>query len=288
MMTALAVAWVAIMGAAAAQAPGSGAPDPLIAALTPAPATLETPAGRAALLAALTSAQGRSDLDDIAYAAAMSLGAHALSAGDYPMAHRAWDDAAGHSGTTPVARAVLLRSRAHTGDAVTTIFEYGTRDSASARDQAYAELQQVAVDLYPYAILNRDDGQLTPFQEAYAEAIGWRDAGRARYTPQPTAPMHDINGAVVCPVRWHGNNDVLQSLSLAHTNVSALAVFRILTDDSGAPTKVDVAYAQTTENHAREMAVISRLHAQRATDAPANCVMPHVLFQSLIFAYGPY
>lgn len=286
---ALAIVLVSLTAPASAQlSRAADAPDPLLAALTPAPEVLATQTGRDALLRALASAEARSDLDEAAYAAGMALGARALELGDFQSAHRAWAAAVSHSGATSTPRAVLRRGRAQTGDAVTTIFQSGNHDSASARDQAYAALQQVATDLYPYALQSGDSAQLTPFQAAYAEAIGWRDLGRAHYTPRPIAPMHDVTGAIVCPTTWHGNNDVLNALALAHRGTANMAVFRILIDENGAATSVDVAYGGSAQDDAREIAILSRLRAERASNAPANCVMPHVLFQSLVFAQGAF
>jgi hypothetical protein len=107
--------------------------------------------------------------------------------------------------------------------------------------------------------------------------------------------MHDLNGAVACPATWHGNDDIFGSLSRAFSGPRGIVVFRVLTDGSGGPTTVDVAYAQPWHMRAGAalrpygahdfdgMAqVLSRLHVERASGAPANCVMPRVLFQAIV------
>jgi len=283
---------LALANAASAQpAPAS----PLAAQLVSAQSELATSpqAGRDHLLAALAAAEGHSDVNVTAYQAAMALGAWALGQQQYAVAHTAWAAALSHAvGASPAA--VLARNRARMGEAVTQIAQYAHAPSATARDQAYESLQQSAGELYPYALQEGASADVGLFQAAFAEAIGWRDYGRAANTPRPIAPLHDLTGAVVCPATWHGNDDIYTSLYRAYSNGPGIVVFRILTDDSGAPTTVDVAYSQAEHMNAAAAQrpfgahdfdhmtqVLSHLRIERASNAPANCVMPRVLFQSI-------
>jgi hypothetical protein len=287
-----AIAALALTTAASAQ-PAS---NPLAAQLVAAEAELTaSPHARPDhLIAAVAAAEGHSEVNVTAYRAAMALGAWALSERQFDVAHRAWASALDHAvGSSPAA--LLARNRARMGEAVTQIAQYAHAPSATARDQAYEILQQSATDLYPYALQEGASADLAPFQAAYAEAIGWRDYGRAAYTPRPVAPMHDLTGAVVCPATWHGNDDIFSSLYRAFSGPPGIVVFRVLTDGSGAPTTVDVAYSQPehmstsaaqrpygAHDFDRMTQVLSRLHVERASNAPADCVMPHVLFQSMV------
>lgn len=261
--------------------------DALAAQLVSAQAELATSpqAGRDHLLAVLASAESRTDVNVPAYRAAMALGAWALGERQFDVAHRAWAAALSHA-VGPSLPALLARNRARTSDAVTLIAEYAHAPSAAARDRAYEALQQAATELHPFALQEGASTEVGPFQTSYAEAIGWRDYGRAAYTPRPTAPMHDVSGAVVCPTTWHGNDDILRSLTLAYAGPPGFAVFRILTDSSGAVASTDVAYAQPAQDLPRMLRVFSRLRVERASDAPANCVMPRVVFQPIVMDGG--
>jgi hypothetical protein len=286
------IAVLALTTSASAQ----NAVNPLATQLASAQAELATSpqTGRDHLLAALGAAEGRSDVNVTAYRAAMALGAWALNERQFDVAHRAWAAALGHAvGSSPAA--LLARNRARMGEAVTQIAQYAHAPSAAARDQAYEILRQSATALYPYALQEGASADLAPFQAAYAEAIGWRDYGRAAYTPRPVAPMHDLTGAVVCPATWHGNDDIFSSLYRAFSGPSGIVVFRVLMDGSGTPTTVDVAYSQPEHMNTsaaqrpygdhdfdRMMRVLSQLRIERASNAPADCVMPHVLFQSMV------
>jgi hypothetical protein len=260
------------------------ATDPLLTALNS--HALASQTDRDAMVSALNAAETRHDLDDAVFDAGMALGAKALEAGDYPAAHRGWTAAANHAGADASAETLLRRDRARTGDAVTSLYQGGDHNP-SAHNQAYAQLQLIATELFPYAILPADGAQLTTFQAAYAEAIAWREIATMSYTPRSMAALHDINGAVVCPITWHGNNNLDDTLRLAQ-NGSGLAIFRVVIDDGGATTSVVVAYAAPPMDYTRTIAQISRLHAQRATRAPAGCVMPHIVFVPLTISHGPW
>ncbi|MBI3440110.1 MAG: hypothetical protein HY054_15910 [Proteobacteria bacterium] len=288
----LAAAAFALVGAASAQP----APNPLAAQLRAAQAELAaSPHARPEhLITAVAAAEGHSEVNVTAYRAAMALGAWALDAQDFDLAHRAWASALAHAvGSSPPA--VLARNRARMGEAVTQIAQYAHAPSAAARVQAYESLQQAASELYPYALQEGAAADIAPFQATYAEAIGWRDYGRAADTPRSTAPMHDLAGAIVCPTTWHGNDDIFSSLYRAFSGPPGIVVFRVLTDNSGTPTSVDVAYSQPWHMNAsvalqpygphdfdRMERVLLRLRVEQASGAPANCVMPHVLFQALV------
>jgi hypothetical protein len=285
------IAFLALVAAASAQP----AQNPLAAQLSAAQAELSTsPHARPDhLIAAVAAAEGHAEVNVTAYRAAMALGDWALTAREFDIAHRAWASALGHAvGSSPAA--LLARNRARMGEAVTQIIQYAHAPSATARDQAYEILQQSARELYPYALQEGASADVAPFQASYAETIGWRDYGRAAYTPRPIAPMHDLTGAVVCPATWHGDDDIFSSLYRAYSGMPGIVVFRVLTDGSGAPTKVDVAYAQPEHMNTsaaqrpfgdhdfdRMMQVLSHLRIERASNAPADCAMPHVLFQSI-------
>jgi hypothetical protein len=137
--------------------------------------------------------------------------------------------------------------------------------------------------------------EVGPFQAAYAEAIGWRDYGQAAYTPRLFAPMHDLSGAVVCQASWHSSEDIYRSLYLAYSGAPGIVVFRVVTNESGAPTTVNVAFSQPEQMRAsaaqqpfgahdfdRMAGVLSRLRVERASNAVAGCVMPRILFQSIV------
>jgi hypothetical protein len=262
----------------------TAADDPLLATLSSRALALQ--ADRDRMVAALNAAESRHDLDDAVFDAGMALGAKALEAGDYPAAHRGWTAAASHAGADASAETLLRRDRARTGDAVTSLFQAGNR-SPTAHNQVYAQLQQIATELFPYAILPGDGPELTLFQAAYAEAIAWRQIATMSYTPRSFAAMHDINGAVVCPITWHGNSNLDDTLRLAQ-NGSGLAIFRVIINESGSPTRVDVAYAAPPMDYSRVITQLSRLNAQRATRAPSGCVMPHIVFVPLTISHGPW
>lgn len=264
--------------------PSAGVDDPLLASLSSRALASQTDRDR--MVAALNAAESRHDLDNAVFDAGMALGAKALEAGDYPAAHRGWIAAANHAGADASAEVLLRRDRARTGDAVTSLFQAGNR-SPTAHNQAYTQLQQVATDLFPYAILPGDGLELTSFQAAYAEAIAWREIATMSYTPRSVAELHDINGAVVCPITWHGNSNLDDTLRLAQ-NGSGLAIFRVVINDSGAAVRVDVAYAAPPMDYSRVITQLSRLNAQRATRAPSGCVMPHIVFVPLTISHGPW
>ncbi len=264
--------------------PAAGLDDPLLATLSS--RTLAAQADRDRMVAALNAAESRHDLDHVIFDAGMALGARALVAGDYPAAHRGWTAAASHAGADPSAETLLRRDRARTGDAVTLLFQAGDR-SPTTHNQVYEQLQQIATELFPYAIQPSDGPELTSFQAAYAEAIAWREIATTGYTPRSAAALHDINGAEVCPITMHGNGNLDDTLRLAQ-NGSGVAIFRIIINDSGAVMHVDVAYAAPPMDYSRVITQLSRLNAQRATRAPTGCVMPHIAFMPLTISHGPW
>jgi hypothetical protein len=287
-----AAAFFALTGAASAQPTPSPFATQLQAAQTELAASPHTRPDH--LIAAVAAAEGHSEVNVTAFRAAVALGAWALDAQDFDLAHRAWASALAHAvGSSPPA--VLARNRARMGEAITQIAQYAHAPSAAARVQAYESLQQAASELYPYALQEGAGADIAPFQATYAEAIGWRDYGRAADTPRSIAPIHDLAGASICPMTWHGNDDVFSSLYLAFSGPPGIVVFRVLTDNAGTPTSVDVAYAQPRHMSAsavlqpygahdfdRMARVLSRLRLEQASGAAANCVVPRVLFQAIV------
>lgn len=260
--------------------------NPLLARLVLGQAELVTApdAGRDRLLAALAHADSNPAVDERAYPAAAALGSWAFGAGQFDVAQTAWNAAAAHSpDATPVA--VLLRERAHTGEAVALIAQHAGNPSAHERDDAYAMLNDVVNALYPYALAERPDHALTPFQAAFAEAKAWRDYGRAAYTATPPEVIpHNLDGQVMCYVRWHGNTPLWDALGLAH-NVEAggVVVFRINIDDAGVATRVDVASQAPTQDFRQNgTPQLSRLRFRRADDSERDCTMPSVVFQTVV------
>lgn len=260
--------------------------DPLLTRLVLGQSELTTApeAGRDRLLAALAHANSTPAIDERAYPAAAALGGWAFGAGQFDVAQTAWSAAAAHSpGTTPVA--VLLRERAHTGEAVALIAQHAGNPSAHERDDAFAMLNDVVNALYPYALAERPDHALTPFQAAFAEAMAWRDYGRAAYTATPREVIpHNLDGQVMCYVRWHGSTSLWDALDLAYSSdLGGVVVFRIDIDDAGVATRVDVA-SQAPAQDLRQNGTppLSRVRFRRADDSERDCTMPSVVFQTVV------
>lgn len=276
-----ALAATIVLGAAmAASAAAQVASDPLLTALSA--RTFEHQSDRDAMVAALNAADSRHDIDDAVYAAGMALGGGALASGDLASAHSGYKTALAHAGTDTSADVVLRRGRARIGDGVTDYLDaVANHGGTTGHNRASATLEQISVELYPYAVQRSESPALTPFQAAYAEALTWAEIARAGYSERPIEHLRDLSGAEMCEMRLHGDNDLERSLGLAH-NGSGFVVFRLLTDDSGATTTLDVAYTTSQQDYTRAISRLVRLHAQRATHAPAGCTIPHVIFQPIV------
>ncbi len=203
------------------------------------------------------------------------------------------DARAQHTGAAPAAIGaagqdelanVLARQRAMMAQAVATIAQHAGRPASAAREEAYALLSDVLDTLYPYALEQSADGALTPFQAAYAEALGWRGAGRAAYTQRQEIARLTLGGETVCATRWSGDNAIARTLAAAYHGRTGVAVFRLLTDEDGQVTRVDVAHAAPVQDFSHSVApVLSRLRAVRSNRAVEGCAMPRVHFQAVIF-----
>jgi len=261
--------------------------DPLNARLVYGQAQLAaSPAqGVATLRTALTDATERRAVDDRAFRAAAALGAWALEQEQYGLARSAWAQAVSHvNGQAPAD--ILARERARTAQAVAIIAEHAESPRAAARDQAYALLTDAMDALYPYAIERADDNALTPFQAAYAEAAGWRSYGRAAYTPMDSISLRDLRGQTLCAVSWSGGSGVGALLAGAFDGSTGVAVFRILTDNTGDISSIDVAFATPPQEFSSSVIPhLERLNAHRASRSARDCVMPQVIFQTIVF-YG--
>lgn len=262
--------------------------DPLAARLAFGQAELAAAPERGAevLRTSLAQVGSREDLDDRVFRAAAALGSWALTVEQYDLARDAWAQAAAHvRGEAPAD--VLARERARTAHATAMIAQHAERPMSRARDEAYALLSDAVDALYPYALEQSADGALTPFQGAYAEAIGWREYGRAAYTPRQEIDRRDLAGAPVCAVRWSGNNALLYTLQMAYRGGTGFAVFRIVTDETGRITELDVAHAAPAQDFSRSLSpAISRLRAVRSSRASDGCTMPRVHFQPVSFISG--
>jgi len=259
--------------------------NPLLARLVRGQAELAVSpeSGRDRILAALQEAENAPDVGDRAYAAAAALGAWALDAGEFELARSAWSAATRHAqGETP--RALLLRSRARTGEAVAMIAEYAQLPGHRARDEAYAILNSVVDDLYPHAAVEGEDQALTPFQAAYAEALAWRDYGRPAYTPRPDPVLRDLSGQTICEVRWSGDQTLPYTLGLAYSSsVGGVAVFRLLLNEEGRVNRLDVASQAPAQDISQTVAPhLERLRAVRSSRAERGCVMPRVTFVTVV------
>lgn len=242
--------------------------------------------GAQTLRMALQQAAERQDVMDRAFRAAAALGAWALAAEQYELAQTAWAQAVAHSpGDAPAD--ILARERARTAQAVAMIAEHADNPRAAARDDAYEMLSESLNALYPFAIEQPDNGNLTPFQVAYAEALGWRGYGRAAYTPRERIETRTVHGQPVCEVRWSGNNAILYTLQMAYRGTTGVAVFRILTDETGDITALDIAYAAPMQDLSNSITpALARLNARRTSDSVNGCMMPRVHFQAVVFSSG--
>lgn len=262
--------------------------DPLAARLAFGQAELAAAPERGAevLRTSLAQVGNREDLDDRVFRAAAALGGWALSVEQYDLARSAWAQAVAHvRGEAPAD--VLARERARTAQAAAIVAQHAERPMSRARDEAYALLSDAVDALYPYALEQSADGVMTPFQVAYAEAIGWRDFGRAVFTPRHEIERRNLAGAPMCAIRWSGNNALRYTLQMAYRGGVGFAVFRLITDETGRVTQIDVAHAAPEQDFSRSLSpVLARLRAIRSSRATDGCTMPRVHFQPVSFVSG--
>ncbi len=272
-----------------AESGSAGGLDPLAARLVFGQAQLAAAPqdGAQFLSAALTEASSRTDVDDRAFRAAAALGGWAFEQEQYALARTAWSHAVTHMrGQAPAD--ILARERARTASAVAMIAEHANNPRASERDQAYAILSDAMEALYPFAIEQADDGALTPFQIAFAEAAGWRGYGRAAYTPREQIVQRNIQGQPVCQTYWSGGRGFDAALLASFDGSVGVGVFRILLTEDGRITAVDTAFATPAQEFSSNVTpLLARLRARRASNAEAGCVMPSVTFQTMVFVGRP-
>lgn len=272
-----------------AESGSAGGLDPLAARLVFGQAQLAASPeqGAQTLTTALAAAAERPDVDERAFRAAAALGFWAFEKEQFALARTAWTHAVAHiREQTP--GDILARERARTALAVAMIAEHGDNPRAAERDQAYAILSDAMEALYPFAIEQADDGALTPFQLAFAEAAGWRGYGRAAYTPREQIVQRNIQGQSVCKTYWSGGRGFDAALQTAFDGSVGVGVFRILLDQDGRITSVDTAFAMPAQEFSSSVTpLLARLRARRASDAEAGCVMPGMTFQTMVFVGRP-
>lgn len=156
---------------------------------------------------------------------------------------------------------------------------------AAARDRAYLVLTESLDALYPYAIEQAADGALTPFQGAYAEALGWREYGRPRGTPRQDVTQRDLRSQPVCAIYWSGGQGISALIQGALHAQVGVGVFRMIVNDEGRITSIDTAFASPAQEFSEDvLPYLARLRARRASDAEQGCAMPHVVFHTIIIA----
>lgn len=268
-----------------AEAGSASGLDPLLARLAfgQAQLAISPEQGASSLANALSDAAQRTDLDDRAFRAAAALGTWALEREQYEVARVAWAQAVAHvRGQAPAD--ILARERARTAQAVAMIAEHAANERAAARDQAYALLTDSMDALYPFAIEQAANGEITPFQAAYAEAAGWRAYGRATYTPRELVRQTDLQGRAVCETYWSGGSGVGALIQGAFEGRTGVGVFRITTDDAGRIVSIDTAFATPPQDFSTSITPhLARLRARRASGAEPGCLMPQVIFQTIVF-----
>jgi hypothetical protein len=168
--------------------------DPLLASLTLGRAELASgdAAGAQRLQAAITEAEQRGGLAAETYPAATALGTWAFGASLYDIAREGWA-AASRLADGATADPTFARARALTGVGAAIVLEgidrslpIGSRaprfatEKATAADDAFTQAQRL---LYPSAYPD-DATKITAGQIAYAQAMAWQGALRAKLATQ--------------------------------------------------------------------------------------------------------
>jgi hypothetical protein len=288
--------------ALASASPDTGV-DPLAAALTLGRAELGTgdQAGVQRLLDAFAAAADKPELEPNVYDAAVALGNWAITATDYASARRAWETAAELAHTTddpPFARA-----RALTGIG-TAIFLAGNDRSVMLRSQSRIEREstpdaQVADDVFREAqsllaplAFDAAEGQLTLGQAAYAQALAWQGALRAKSksNDEELSDWSPIGVLAEGLCRMHLIADVGPGYPpemLARFGVGAVVVLMGL-DPSGAVTSRTLAAVVPPGPFGEAvMAVVDQWRVEKHPAAPAGCRMPSAWFVQVRFVVDP-
>ncbi len=244
------------------------------------------PPGAIIWFAALNEANTAGEWDEAAWPAAVALGNWALGAEKYDIAATAWTAADIHSDASLV-DPVLAHAVAKTGQAATLILPHVNRPDSSALAQARELLSDAQSHLYPFAVQERSDHQLTPAQAAYAQAMAWLAFTHVDYE-RPHGPRaehdwpdaHDASGAVGLPCEMGQSAGDAGSVSdggrCRRGEAASSSCARSWTKAGKlfAPTKPPPRRRGIFTSAALQMT--QRYHVVRFDDAPANCVMPHV------------
>jgi hypothetical protein len=200
-------------------------------------------ASGAALMAALEAAPlGQPMLSRQALVLAQALAEQTQSARDFALAGRAWAATARFS-EAGGAQGPLIQGRSLVGEGVALLFS--GQDAA-----ALAAFTQAMETLAPFAAEGRG-GAVTSGEAAYAEALAWRGAARAKMVsagmdlagfPDPRvqpAPLPDA--PAVCPLRINADPPPETPLLRGGRVSVGAVVVAISLDTSGRPTATEVA-----------------------------------------------
>jgi TonB family protein len=194
---------------------------------------------------------------------------------DFPLAARAWAAAAKFSeASTPEGE--MLRGRAFTGQGVALLYADQDRESLAALTQAMDILAPFAAE--------GQTGQATQGEHAYAEAMAWRGAARAKLIsdggdlagiPEPQVePAQLADAPAQCPLRVTADPPPdTPELRGGRISIGAV-VIAVSLNASGRLVASEVVASAPDPTLGEAVArVVDRWQFERAPSAPAGCRM---------------
>lgn len=281
----------AVLALRGAQAQGTtSGVDVVMAQIVLGRVEVATAEGSEHLRAALLAANGRADLDEDAYPAAIELGRAARSAEQYDVARLAYEAAVSHAPGAAL-NSALARGVARAAEGTVVILQASRHHMArSAMQDAYVLLTQAMGEIWPSAQQDNPDGTLTAAQTAFARAMAWRTlaahSGGSDANIDPD--VQNQIGVVACHYRVVRDETqparrYYPPSAVAHDE-EGIVVVRALFDPSGRMLRTQAAASAPNEafSPAAE-ALISGMRLVREPNSAENCVMPHQRFFPVSF-----
>jgi tetratricopeptide (TPR) repeat protein len=276
------------------------------------------------LLQAVRAAQGVPGMDAEAYPAAVELATAAYDAGRYPLAREAWMASARFARGSPV-NADYARARAKLGVATARIVPIAKMPAATYRapigefDEISRLLSEAIELVHDQAVSSAAGGELTLAQSVYGQAVALRGAIQAKLysekqsLPKAAAPPTSRKAATEEPaptdepesrITW--DNEIGRAADAPEgcrwtfikqpklvfpprrevTYGVGAVVLKILVDDTGAVTRVQV--AGSVGGPAFVDAVVGKVkrwRVQRAAGSAPGCELAGEIFKSFTFGY---
>ncbi len=250
------------------------------------------------LRAALQEAERRDDLAGDRYDALAQLGLMGLAQENYPLARRAWADAATVAALSgEEGRAARGRAKGYEGIALAIPFIADDDAAAADGTSALSAFTEARPLLQPAATIDSADGALTADQALYARVLAWDGAVRTRLrerdiTVSPALAAGASGAALTpalsppaCALILHRSAPAWPR-SAENSGEVGTVVARLRFAENGALRAADVA-ASVGGQAFRDAAALSirSWTGYYNTGSPANCQVPPVYFARIGFAY---